>query len=274
MKKYASRIYLCLVFAILYIPILTLILFSFNNTESTANFTGFSFEWYIKLFSDQNAFLALRNTLILAVSSALLSTIIGTAAAEGIYRMRSKWIKKAVNSVTNIPMMNPDIVTGVSFMLFFAAVVGLLNIEDYDSIGFAAMLIAHTTFCLPYVILSVLPRINELGESLTEAALDLGCTPFRAFFTVKLPNIMPGVLSGMVMAFTLSLDDFVISYFVSPSNFQTLPLLIYSMTKKTVKPDMYALSTIIIITVFTLLIISNIKSLKKTDNKRKKGGKA
>ena len=275
MKKYASRIYLCLVFAILYIPILTLMLFSFNSSESTANFTGFSFEWYIKLFNDENAFLALRNTLILAVSSSLLSTIIGTAAAEGIYRMRSKWLKNAVNSVTNIPMMNPDIVTGVSFMLFFAMVVGLLNIEDYDSIGFAAMLIAHTTFCLPYVILSVLPRINELGESLTEAALDLGCTPVQAFFKVKLPNIMPGVLSGLVMAFTLSLDDFVISYFVSPSNFQTLPLLIYSMTKKTVKPDMYALSTIIIITVFTLLIISNVKSLKKSDKARgKKGGRA
>ena len=275
MKKYAAKIYLCLVFAILYIPILTLMLFSFNNTESTAKFTGFSFEWYIKLFSDESAFLALRNTLILAVSSAILSTVIGTAAAEGIYRMRCKWVKKAVNSVTNIPMMNPDIVTGVSFMLFFAAVVGLLSIEDYDSIGFAAMLIAHTTFCLPYVILSVLPRINELGESLTEAALDLGCTPMQAFFKVKLPNILPGVISGMVMAFTLSLDDFVISYFVSPSNFQTLPLLIYSMTKKTVKPDMYALSTIIIITVFSLLIISNIKSQKKNGvGKRKKGGKA
>ncbi|MBQ7326003.1 MAG: ABC transporter permease [Clostridia bacterium] len=275
MKKYASRIYLCLVFAILYIPILTLMLFSFNNTESTANFTGFSLEWYIKLFNDENAFIALRNTLILAVSSSLLSTIIGTAAAEGIYRMRSKWLKNAVNSVTNVPMMNPDIVTGVSFMLFFALLVALLGIDDYDSIGFGAMLIAHTTFCLPYVILSVLPRINELGESLTEAALDLGCTPVQAFFKVKLPNIMPGVLSGMVMAFTLSLDDFVISYFVSPSNFQTLPLLIYSMTKKTVKPDMYALSTIIIITVFTLLIISNIKSFKKSDKvRRKKGGKA
>lgn len=274
MKKYASRIYLCLVFAILYIPILTLILFSFNNTESTANFTGFSFEWYIKLFSDESAFLALRNTLILAISSALLSTVIGTAAAEGIYRMKTKWLKRAVNSVTNIPMMNPDIVTGVSFMLFFAALVSLLGIEDYDSIGFAAMLIAHTTFCLPYVILSVLPRINELGESLTEAALDLGCTPAEAFFKVKLPNIMPGVLSGMVMAFTLSLDDFVISYFVSPSNFQTLPLLIYSMTKKTVKPDMYALSTIIIVSVFTLLIISNVKSAKKLPaKKRKNGGK-
>lgn len=270
MKKYASRIYLCIIFAILYIPILTLVLFSFNSTESTANLAGFSIKWYIKLFSDETAFIALKNTLILAVCSALLSTVIGTAAAEGIYRMRSRWLKTAVNSVTNIPMMNPDIVTGVSFMLFFAALVGLLNIEDYDSIGFAAMLIAHTTFCLPYVILSVLPRINELGESLTEAALDLGCTPVQAFFRVKLPNILPGVISGMIMAFTLSLDDFVISYFVSPSNFQTLPLLIYSMTKKTVKPDMYALSTLIIVVVFTLLIISNLKSFKKTGSRRKK----
>lgn len=275
MKKHASRIYLCIVFGILYIPILTLILFSFNATESTANFNGFSLEWYIKLFSDENAFVALRNTLILAVCSSLLSTVIGTAAAEGIYRMRTKWLKAAINSVTNVPMMNPDIVTGISFMLFFAAFVALIGIEDYDTIGFWAMLIAHTTFCLPYVILSVLPRINELGESLTEAALDLGCTPREAFLKVKLPNIMPGVLSGMVMAFTLSLDDFVISYFVSPSNFQTLPLLIYSMTKKTVKPDMYALSTLIIVAVFTLLIISNIKSFRKTGkNARAKGGKS
>ena len=273
MRKYASRIYLCIIFAILYIPILTLVLFSFNDSESTANFTGFSLEWYKKLFSDENAFIALRNTLILAVSSAVLSTVIGTAAAEGIYKMKTKWFKTVVTSVTNVPMMNPDIVTGVSFMLFFAAVVGLFKIADYDDIGFFAMLIAHTTFCLPYVILNVLPRISELGNSLTEAALDLGCTPAEAFFKVKLPNIMPGVISGAVMAFTLSLDDFVISYFVSPSNFQTLPLLIYSMTKKTVKPDMYALSTLIIVTVFTLLILSNLKNFKNTDKRKKKGGK-
>lgn len=273
MKKYASRIYLCIIFAILYIPILTLILFSFNGSESTASFTGFSLEWYKKLFSDEAAFVALRNTLILAICSAALSTVIGTAAAEGIDRMKRKWFKTLVTSVTDVPMMNPDIVTGVSFMLFFAAVVGIFKISDYDDIGFFAMLIAHTTFCLPYVILNVLPRINELGNSLTEAALDLGCTPVQAFFKVKLPNIMPGVISGAVMAFTLSLDDFVISYFVSPSNFQTLPLLIYSMTKKTVKPDMYALSTLIIVTVFTLLIISNIKDFRKTDKKSRKGGK-
>ena len=270
--KHASRIYLCLIFAILYIPIATVILFSFNSSESTAEISGLSFRWYIELFKSEDAWIALRNTLILAVSSALIATVIGTAAAEGIYKMRSKYIKTAVTSVTNIPMMNPDIVTGMSMMLFFAAVMGILKISDYNDIGFIAMLISHTTFCLPYVILSVLPRINELGNSLSEAALDLGCTPVQAFFKVKLPNIMPGVLSGMVMAFTMSLDDFVISYFVGPTNFQTLPLLIYSMTKKTVKPDMYALSTIIIVSVFVLLIISNMRSTKKTapDLKRKR----
>ena len=273
MKKYTSRIYLCLIFAILYIPILTVILFSFNATESTANFAGFSFHWYIELFKSDDAWIALRNTLILAVLSAIIATVIGTAAAEGIYKMRNKLVKSVVNSITNIPMMNPDIVTGMSMMLFFAAVMALFKIADYNDIGFIAMLISHTTFCLPYVILSVLPRINELGDTLSEAALDLGCTPIKAFFKVKLPNIMPGVLSGMVMAFTMSLDDFVISYFVGPTNFQTLPLLIYSMTKKTVKPNMYALSTIIIITVFLLLLLSNMKSLKKNPHhaKSKKG---
>lgn len=276
MKKYASVIYLCLIFAILYIPILTVILFSFNATESTATFSGFSFYWYAELFKSEDAWIALRNTLILAALSALIATVIGTAAAEGIYRMRNKFVKSAVTSVTNIPMMNPDIVTGMSMMLFFAVVMAIFKISDYNDIGFLAMLIAHTTFCLPYVILSVLPRINELGDNLSEAALDLGCTPVQAFFKVKLPNILPGVLSGMVMAFTLSLDDFVISYFVGPTNFQTLPLLIYSMTKKTVKPDMYALSTIIIISVFVLLIISNMKSSKKLSynvkSKRKSKG--
>ena len=277
MKKYASRIYLSLIFAILYIPIVTVILFSFNNTESTASFTGFSFYWYVELFKSDEAWIALRNTLILAFLSSLIATVIGTAAAEGIYRMRNKFIKTAINSVTNIPMMNPDIVTGMSMMLFFAVVMSLLRISDYNDIGFAAMLISHTTFCLPYVILSVLPRITELGNTLSEAALDLGCTPVQAFFKLKLPNIMPGVLSGMVMAFTLSLDDFVISYFVGPTNFQTLPLLIYSMTKKTVKPDMYALSTIIIISVFLLLLLSNMRTdrknlpLKKTARRRVTG---
>ncbi len=274
MKKYLSRIYLCLIFGILYIPIITLIFFSFNEANSTAVFTGFSFKWYRELFSSSsyNTFTALRNTLVLALLSSLISTIIGTAAAEGIYRMKSKFAKNAITSVTNIPMMNPDIVTAMSMMLFFVAVAAILKLE-YESVGFAAMLIAHTTFCLPYVILSVLPRISELGDSLSEAALDLGCTPFQAFFKVKLPNILPGVLSGAVMAFTLSLDDFVISYFLAPPDFQTLPLLIYSMTKKKVTPDMYALSTLIIVTIFALLIISNLRSGKRVTRAKKKGGR-
>ena len=274
MKKYASRIYLTVIFGILYIPILTLILFSFNSQDSTAVFAGFDFRWYVELFNSTEAFTALRNTLILAVLSSLLATVIGTAAAEGVYRMKSKLARESIKSVTNIPMMNPDIVTGMSMMLFFAAVMAILKIGDYNDIGFVAMLISHTTFCLPYVFLSVLPRINELGNTMSEAALDLGCTPLQSFFKVKLPNIMPAVLSGMVMAFTLSLDDFVISYFVGPTNFQTLPLLIYSMTKKKVTPDMYALSTIIIVAIFALLIISNVRGDRKashgTNRKKKK----
>ena len=270
--KYASRIYIGIIFAILYIPILTLILFSFNASESTSTFVGFDIRWYAELFNSPEAFTALRNTLIIAVLSALIATVIGTAAAEGIYKMRSKLAKTAITSVTNIPMMNPDIVTGMSMMLFFAAVVGIFKIADYSEIGFLAMLISHVTFCLPYVILSVLPRLTELGDSLSEAALDLGCTPLQAFIKVKLPNIMPAVLSGAIMAFTLSLDDFVISYFVAPPNFQTLPLLIYSMTKKKVKPDMYALSTIIVVVIFILLLVSNLRSEKKTalDGKKKR----
>ena len=268
MRKYAWRIYLAVIFAILYIPILTLILFSFNATASTAEFSGFSLKWYTELFSSEETFTALRNTLILAVLSAIISTVIGTAAAEGIYKMKNKLFRSSVISITNVPMMNPEIVTGMSMMLFFVAVAGFLRLE-YETIGFWAMLIAHVTFCLPYVILSVLPRINELGDSLSEAALDLGCTPLQAFFKVKLPNIMPGVISGMTMAFTLSLDDFVISYFVGSSNFQTLPLLIYSMTKKKVTPDMYALSTLIVFAVFILLVISNMKS---DGSVKKKGG--
>lgn len=266
MKKHLSRIYLCLIFGILYIPIITLIFFSFNAANSTAVFTGFSLRWYRELFSSPDTFIALRNTLILALSSAVLSTVIGTAACEGITRIRNKFIRNTVTSVTNIPMMNPDIVTGMSMMLFFVAVAGLLSIQ-YDSVGFLWMLIAHTTFCLPYVILSVLPRVKELGKTYTEAAMDLGATPLQSFFKVELPQLLPGVLSGFIMAFTLSLDDFVISYFVGSSNFQTLPLLIYSMTKKKVTPDMYALSTLIIVVIFVLLIVSNLRSDKKRSKK-------
>ena len=173
MRKRLSTAYLVIIFGILYIPILTLIFFSFNSDNSTAVFGEFSLRWYKELFNSPDTFTALRNTLILAISSATIATVIGTAAAEGIYKMKSKIIKTTINSVTNIPMMNPDIVTGMSMMLFFVVVAGILRIS-YDDMGFVAMLIAHITFCLPYVILSVLPRITEFGDSLSEAALAPG----------------------------------------------------------------------------------------------------
>ncbi len=264
--KHLSRAYLALIFGILYIPILTLIFFSFNKTDSTAVFEGFSFFWYVDLFESEETLIALRNTLLLAISSACLSTIIGTAAAAGIHRMKNMIFKTGVMSVTKISMMNPDIVTGMSMFLFFIAVVGVVGL-DYNNMGFLNLLIAHTTFSLPYVILSVLPRVEGLGKSLTEAAMDLGCTPLQSFFKVELPNILPGVISGFIMAFTLSLDDFVISYFVSAPSFQTLPLLIYSMTKKRVKPSMYALSTLIIVSVFILLIVSNVRAGREKNKK-------
>ena len=268
--KFLSKFYIFIVFAILYAPILVVILFSFNASGNLSSFSGFTLYWYKDLFRSGEAIEALKNSLILALCSSALATVLGTLASFSIAHSKNKYYQTVMKSVTNIPMMNPDIVTGVSMMLLFvgAALIFKLN----DVLGFWTMLIAHTTFCLPYVILSVLPRINELGNSLTEAALDLGCSPVRAFFKVKLPNILPGVLSGFVMAFTLSLDDFVISYFVGSSEFQTLPILIYNMTKKKVTPDMYALSTLIIITVFTLLFISNIKS-GKTDKAKHKAKK-
>ena len=267
-----SKLYIALVIFFLYAPLAVMVVFSFNSSNSTAVFEDFSFRWYTELFKNSAVLNALGNTLLLAFLSALIATVLGSAAAVGIFSYRKKWKKSLMMSVTNVPMMNPDIVTGMSMMLFFVAVAGILGIS-YNNMGFAAMLIAHTTFCLPYVILSVLPRINELGNSLSEAALDLGCTPLQSFFKVELPNIMPGVLTGFIMAFTLSLDDFVISYFVGSSNFQTLPLLIYSMTKKKVTPDMYALSTLIIVTIFILLIVSNVRSAKEEERKRRRAAK-
>ena len=266
--KTLSRIYMVLVFVILYIPILVLILFSFNSSGNTGAFTGFSLYWYRELFQSGDTFQALRNTLVLAVSAAALSTLIGTAAAVGINRMRSRAMKKAVNTVTNIPMMNPDIVTGISMMLLFVMVGTWIGLEE--KLSFWTLLIAHVTFCLPYVILSVTPRIRQMDHALPEAALDLGCTPVQSFFKVELPNIASGIVSGFIMAFTLSLDDFVISYFTTGSDYQTLPLLIYSMTKKEVKPDIYALSTLIVITVLLLLILSNVVGAR---GNRKKGEK-
>ncbi len=256
--KALSKSYIAFILAILYIPILVLMLFSFNSTNNTGVFTGFSFYWYKELFRSSETFNALKNTLILAVSSAVISTIIGTLASLGLDRMHSKFLRGTITSITNIPMMNPDIVTGISMMLLFVFVGTAIG--STEKLNFVTLLIAHVTFNLPYVILNVTPKFRQMDKFLPEAALDLGCTPVQSFFKVELPCIMPGVVTGFIMAFTMSLDDFVISYFCSGSDFQTLPILIYSMTKKEVKPDIYALSTLMIIAILTLLILTNLSN--------------
>ncbi len=254
--KRASRIYTALIMLFLFAPIAILLVFSFNEAKSLSVFSGFSFKWYRELFRDYETLKAVRNTLILAVSASLISTVMGTAAAVGINRLRSKLLRTAMDSVTNIPMINPDIITGISLMLMFVFVGRLFGAAT--SLNFVTMLIAHITFCLPYVILQVLPKLQQMDRALPEAAMDLGCTPLSAFFKAELPEIMPGVITGLIMAFTLSLDDFVISYFTSGNGFQTLPIRIYNMTKKTVTPKMYALATIIFFVILTLLLISNL----------------
>lgn len=264
--KTISRIYTWLIFLFLYAPIVVLAVYSFNDSKSRVVWNGFTFKWYQQLFQDSAILNALRNTLVIAVIAAVISTVLGTAAAIGILGMR-KWVKRAVMNVTRLPMVNPEIVTGVSMLLLF----GFLN-ERIGILkpGFLTLLIAHVTFCLPYVVLSVLPKLRQMDPHLYEAAQDLGCAPVPAFFKVVLPEIMPGIITGMMMAFTLSVDDFVISYFTSGTT-QTLPIAIYSMTRKIVSPEINALSTLLFGTVLILLIIVNLRQLR--DQKKSKGAK-
>ncbi len=252
--KLLSRLYVALILLFLYAPVAVMIFFSFNEGESVWVFTGFSTQWYEGLLDSTEMLTALRHTLTVAVLSSLISTVLGTAAAVGILAFRKKINVKLSMTVTNIPMMNADIVTGVSLMLLFIFFGRLLGLTE--SLGFITVLIAHITFNLPYVILSVMPKLKQLDVSLSEAALDLGCNNVQAFFKVVLPNISSGIFTGLIMAFTLSLDDFVISYFTC-GHYQTLPIVIYNMTKKTVTPDVYALSTFIFISIFVLLILYN-----------------
>ena len=267
--KILSRLYIALIILFLYAPVAVMIVFSFNSSSSVWVMGGFSTRWYEGLANDTTMLNALEHTLIVAVLSAVISTVLGTAAAVGITAIRNKISKKVVMSVTQIPMMNADIVTGISLMLLFIFLGKLIGLNE--SLGFATVLIAHITFNLPYVILSVIPKLRQTDSHLAEAALDLGCTPFKAFFKVILPSISTGIVTGFIMAFTLSLDDFVISYFTC-GHYQTLPIVIYNMTKKSVTPDTYALSTLIFISVFVLMVIYNVlqtKSEKKrTDTVR------
>ncbi len=263
--KALSKLYIGLILFFLYAPLLVMFVFSFNSSSSVWVLGGFSTEWYKSLLTDSTMLTALEHTLIIAVLSAIISTVLGTAAAVGILAFKKKFAKKLVMTVTNIPMMNADIVTGISLMLLFIFFGKLLGLSE--SLGFFTVLIAHITFNLPYVILSVMPKLKQTDANLQEAALDLGCTPLKAFFKVILPSISTGIATGMIMAFTLSLDDFVISYFTC-GHYQTLPIIIYNMTKKSVTPDTYALSTLIFIVIFVLLVFYNLlqsKSQKKQD---------
>ena len=254
--KTASRIYTALILLFLFAPLVIMFVFSFNEAKSLSVMSGVSLKWYRELFRDSDTLASVKNTLILALSASVISAIMGTAAAVGINKLRSRAVRAAMDTVTNIPMTNPDIITGISLMLMFVFLGRLIGAAT--SLNFMTMLIAHVTFCLPYVILQVLPKLRQMDPSLPEAAMDLGCTPARAFFKVELPEIMPGVVTGLIMAFTLSLDDFVISYFTAGNGFQTLPIRIYGMTKKTVTPKMYALATIIFFVILALLILSNL----------------
>mgnify|MGYP002520708495 FL=1 len=268
----ASGIYLALVMLFLYLPIFMLIVLSFNGTNSTSVIQGFSTKWYVELFKDSATINALTNTLILAVTSAITATVIGTLAAVGIDKMKKGFVKSSVMTVTNIPMMNPEIVTGVSMMLLFVFIGSILGASGV--LGFWTLFIAHVTFSLPYVILNVLPKLRQTDANLSQAAQDLGCPPAKAFIKVVLPSILPGVIAGLIMAFTLSFDDFIISYFVSGPKFQTLPIRIFSMTKKRVTPDMYALSTIMFIVILVLLVLVNVLQAQGDNKREKKGGAA
>ena len=269
MKK-ANRIITALIFIFLYIPMFVLIVASFNTGKDITHFEGFTFARYAELLHDEHLLKLLGNSLLVSILASLVATVFGTLSAVGINALNPK-MRQAAMTLTNIPMTNPDIVTGVSLGLLFVFV-GTKMLGQRDSLTFWTLLIAHITFSLPYVILTVMPKLKQMDRSLTDAAMDLGCTPFQAFYKVTLPEIMPGIVSGGIMAFTMSLDDFVISYFVSGLDFVTLPVEIYSYTKKPIQPKIYAMFTLLFGLIFVLMVAMNIIQLGS--DKRKKEGRS
>ena len=265
MKK-ANRFLTVLMFVFLYIPMIVLVVASFNTGKDITNFEGFTLHRYVELFNDEHLLTLLRNSIVISVLSTLAATTFGTVAAVGIHNLKPR-MRKVVMNLTNIPMTNPDIVTGVSLSLLFIFV-GSNLLGRRDALTFWTLLIAHITFNLPYVILNVMPKLQQMDSSLTNAAMDLGCTPLQAFFKVTLHEIMPGVISGAIMAFTMSLDDFVISYFVSGLDFVTLPVEIYSYTKKPIQPKIYAMFTLLFGLIFILMLTMNLVQIR---NDRTKG---
>jgi len=270
MKK-TNRILTILMFIFLYIPMIVLVVASFNTGKDITNFEGFTLHRYVELFQDEHLLNLLRNSIVVSVLSTFVATTFGTVAAIGIHNLKPR-LRKVVMSLTNIPMTNPDIVTGVSLSLLFVFV-GSKMLGQRDALTFWTLLIAHITFNLPYVILNVMPKLQQMDNSLTDAAMDLGCTPLQAFFKVTLHEIMPGVISGAIMAFTMSLDDFVISYFVSGLDFVTLPVEIYSYTKKPIQPKIYAMFTLLFGLIFVLMLTMNLLQIRADRTKGKRRSK-
>ena len=264
MKK-TNRFLTILMFIFLYIPMVVLIVASFNTGKDIAHFESFTLQRYVELFQDEHLLNLLRNSLVVSILATIISTVFGTVAAVGIHNLKPR-LRKVVMSLTNIPMTNPDIVTGVSLSLLFVFV-GTRMLGQRDALTFWTLLIAHITFSLPYVILNVMPKLQQMDNSLTDAAMDLGCTPMQAFFKVTLHEIMPGIVSGAIMAFTMSLDDFVISYFVSGLDFVTLPVEIYSYTKKPIQPKIYAMFTLLFLLIFVLMVTMNLLQIRADRNK-------
>ena len=259
--KRLGKVWTALVYIFLYLPMIVLFIGSFNDGKDLSEFEGFTLDNYVSVFRDSHLLGLLANSVILAVCAAVIATVLGTLAALGIQAMRGR-IRRLVMSLTNIPLVNPEIVSGISLALLFV-LVGRVMLSKEDILGFATLLIAHVTFCLPYVILSVMPKLRQLDPSLMDAAQDLGCTPAQGFFKVVLPELLPGIISGALIAFTMSIDDFIISYFTAGSGVSTLAMTIYSMTKKRVSPEINAISTLLFGAVLLLLIIINVRESRQ-----------
>lgn len=250
LENFIKKFYLFIIFLFLYTPIITLMIFSFNKSKTMGKWTGFTFDWYKELFNNDRLMSALYYTLIIAIIASIIATIVGTISAISIHKMKGKK-KSLILNINHLPVLNPDIVTGIALMSLFI----FLNLK----FGFLTMLLAHITFDIPYVILSVLPKLKQLPENTVEAAEDLGATPLYALRKVILPQIKPGIISGFLMAFTMSIDDFVISFFTTGPGVTNLSIEIYSMARRGIKPEINALSTLMFLTVLTLLLIVNKK---------------
>lgn len=246
-RKVLSKCYLAIIFIILYAPIVVLMVYSFNDSK-TSKWSGFTFKWYQELFQSETIMSALKTTIILALLAATIATVLGLLSCLGIQALKPK-MRNLMMALNNIPMVNSELVTGLALMLLFIA----LNI----SVGFITVLVAHVTFCVPYVILSIMPRLKQSSKVTYEAALDLGATPLIAFFKVILPDLMPGILSGYMLAFTMSLDDFIITHFTKGAGMNTLSTLIYSELRRGVRPTINALSTLMFLSVLIILLIVN-----------------